>query len=59
MGFVVGFFGVAALLLGVLFFAGAAMPSFGGRSDPTSPMVTGAVLFVAGICLCFYAGSWL
>ena len=59
MGFLVLCFGIVALLLGVFFFVAAAMPAFGGRNDAVGSMVAGYIIFVVGICLCFYAGSWL
>ena len=59
MGFILGLLGFVSLLFGALCFVAAAMPSFGGRNDPVTPMVSGAVLLIAGAGLLVYAGSWL
>ena len=56
MGFILGFVGFVLLLLGAFCFVGAAMPTFGGRNDPVTPMVCGGVLLVAGAALLVYAG---
>jgi hypothetical protein len=60
MGILIGILGVLLSAVGVLTFIAGAMPTYGGsRNDTTSAFVFGIAMFLGGIALVFYGGTWL
>lgn len=54
------FVGIVIACIGALSMASSAMPSFGGpRGNELGVFIAGAVIFVIGLVLVFYAGTWV
>jgi hypothetical protein len=54
------FVGIVITSIGGLTMIACAMPSFGGsRGNETATFIFGAVLFIVGLVITFYAGTWV